>query len=98
MRPGPGVCRTRIRQRCLKSPTAVGDLGGQPPTCHPRPHPRYSRHNTTQHLYSSFVIRHSEGLMAIRIVTGGIAQETNTFQWEPTTLTDFSKGSSNIAR
>lgn len=34
----------------------------------------------------------------MRIVTGGIAQETNTFQWEPTTLTDFQKGSSNIER
>ena len=31
--------------------------------------------------------------MAIRIVTGGIAQETNTFQWEATTLEDFEKGS-----
>ncbi len=36
--------------------------------------------------------------MAIRIVTGGIAQETNTFQWEPTTLQDFQKGSSHIVR
>ncbi|HET9015472.1 MAG TPA: M81 family metallopeptidase [Thermomicrobiaceae bacterium] len=36
--------------------------------------------------------------MAIRIVTGGIAQETNTFQWEPTTLTDFQKGSSHVYR
>lgn len=36
--------------------------------------------------------------MAIRIATGGIAQETNTFQWEPTTLSDFSKGSSYIDR
>ncbi len=36
--------------------------------------------------------------MAIRIVTGGIAQETNTFQWEPTTLEDFQKGSSHIDR
>ena len=27
----------------------------------------------------------------IRIVTGGIAQETNTFQWEPTTLADFTR-------
>ena len=36
--------------------------------------------------------------MAIRIVTGGIAQETNTFQWEPTSLTDFEKGSSRIER
>lgn len=34
----------------------------------------------------------------MRIVTGGIAQETNTFQWEPTTLEDFQKGSSNIER
>ncbi len=36
--------------------------------------------------------------MAIRIVTGGIAQETNTFQPEPTTLADFSRGSSSIHR
>ncbi|RIK47056.1 MAG: hypothetical protein DCC58_01220 [Chloroflexi bacterium] len=36
--------------------------------------------------------------MAIRIVTGGIAQETNTFQWEPTTYEDFQKGSSFIDR
>ncbi len=36
--------------------------------------------------------------MAIRIVTGGIAQETNTFQWEPTSLEDFQKGSSHIDR
>ena len=36
--------------------------------------------------------------MAIRIVTGGIAQETNTFQWEPTALADFQKGSSRIER
>ena len=36
--------------------------------------------------------------MAVRIVTGGISQETNTFQWEPTTLTDFQKGSSRIDR
>ena len=36
--------------------------------------------------------------MAIRIVTGGIAQETNTFQWEATTLEDFEKGSSHIDR
>ena len=36
--------------------------------------------------------------MAIRIVTGGIAQETNTFQWEATTLPDFQKGSSGIVR
>ena len=36
--------------------------------------------------------------MAIRIVTGGIAQETNTFQWEPTSLADFQKGSSRILR
>jgi microcystin degradation protein MlrC len=34
----------------------------------------------------------------MRIVTGGIAQETNTFQWEPTTLADFQKGSSYIDR
>jgi microcystin degradation protein MlrC len=27
--------------------------------------------------------------VAIRIVTGGIAQETNTFQWQPTSLEDF---------
>ncbi len=37
-------------------------------------------------------------MMPIRIVTGGIAQETNTFQWEPTTLSDFQKGSSSIHR
>lgn len=36
--------------------------------------------------------------MALRIVTGGIAQETNTFQWEPTSLADFQQGSSEIAR
>src|SRR5690606_29280218 len=36
--------------------------------------------------------------MAIRIVTGGIAQETNTFQWQPTTLEDFQTGSSGIHR
>lgn len=36
--------------------------------------------------------------MAIRIVTGGISQETNTFQWEPTTLADFQKGSSRVDR
>ena len=36
--------------------------------------------------------------MRMRIVTGGIAQETNTFQWEPTSLSDFSKGSSGIVR
>ena len=36
--------------------------------------------------------------MAIRIVTGGIAQETNTFQWEPTSLADFQRGSSRIVR
>ncbi|HEY8602079.1 MAG TPA: M81 family metallopeptidase [Thermomicrobiales bacterium] len=36
--------------------------------------------------------------MPIRIATGGIAQETNTFQWEPTTLADFSAGSSGIER
>jgi len=27
----------------------------------------------------------------MRIVTGGIAQETNTFQWQPTTLDDFQR-------
>lgn len=27
----------------------------------------------------------------MRMVTGGIAQETNTFQWQPTTLDDFSR-------
>ena len=27
----------------------------------------------------------------MRIVTGGIAQETNTFQWQPTTLADFQR-------
>jgi len=27
----------------------------------------------------------------MRIVTGGIAQETNTFQWQPTTLDDFAR-------
>jgi microcystin degradation protein MlrC len=27
----------------------------------------------------------------MRIVTGGIAQETNTFQWQPTTLADFAR-------
>ncbi len=27
----------------------------------------------------------------MRIVTGGIAQETNTFQWQPTTLEDFQR-------
>lgn len=36
--------------------------------------------------------------MTIRIVTGGISQETNTFQWEQTTLADFQKGSSRIDR
>jgi microcystin degradation protein MlrC len=36
--------------------------------------------------------------MALRIATGGISQETNTFQWEPTTLDDFQKGSSAIHR
>ncbi|HEX2173273.1 MAG TPA: M81 family metallopeptidase [Dehalococcoidia bacterium] len=36
--------------------------------------------------------------MALRIVTGGIAQETNTFQWEPTSLADFEKGTSRVAR
>lgn len=34
----------------------------------------------------------------MKIVTGGIAQETNTFQWEPTSLSDFTKGSSGIVR
>lgn len=35
----------------------------------------------------------------MRIVTGGIAQETNTFQWEPTTLADFGRpGFGTIAR
>jgi microcystin degradation protein MlrC len=29
--------------------------------------------------------------VCVRIVTGGIAQETNTFQWQPTTLDDFSR-------
>src|SRR3712207_5505571 len=38
------------------------------------------------------------GAMALRIVTGGIAQETNTFQWEPTSLSDFEKGTSRVAR
>jgi microcystin degradation protein MlrC len=37
-------------------------------------------------------------MSTIRIVTGGIAQETNTFQWEPTSLADFQKGSSRIER
>ncbi len=36
--------------------------------------------------------------MAIRIATGGISQETNTFQWELTSLTDFEKGSSGVHR
>lgn len=27
----------------------------------------------------------------MRIVTGGVAQETNTFQWQPTTLADFAR-------
>jgi microcystin degradation protein MlrC len=36
--------------------------------------------------------------VTIRIATGGISQETNTFQWEPTTLEDFQKGSSAIHR
>jgi microcystin degradation protein MlrC len=36
--------------------------------------------------------------MAIRIVTGGLSQEMNTFQWEPTSLADFGKGSSHIDR
>ena len=30
----------------------------------------------------------------MRIVTGGIAQETNTFQWQPTTLADFQRRAS----
>lgn len=34
----------------------------------------------------------------MRIVTGGIAQETNTFQHEPTSLADFQRGSSAIYR
>lgn len=34
----------------------------------------------------------------MRIVTGGISQETNTFQWQPTTLEDFQRGSSAIHR
>ncbi|GIW04530.1 MAG: microcystinase C [Thermomicrobiales bacterium] len=35
----------------------------------------------------------------MRIVTGGIAQETNTFQWMPTTLADFERtGFGTIAR
>ena len=35
----------------------------------------------------------------MRIVTGGIAQETNTFQWQPTTLADFQRpGFGSIAR
>lgn len=34
----------------------------------------------------------------MRIATGGIAQETNTFQWQPTTLQDFQQGSSEIRR
>jgi microcystin degradation protein MlrC len=36
--------------------------------------------------------------MSLRIATGGISQETNTFQWEPTSLEDFQKGSSAIHR
>jgi microcystin degradation protein MlrC len=36
--------------------------------------------------------------LALRIATGGISQETNTFQWEPTTYEDFQKGSSAIHR
>jgi microcystin degradation protein MlrC len=36
--------------------------------------------------------------MPIRIATGGIAQETNTFQREPTSLADFQIGSSHIFR
>lgn len=36
---------------------------------------------------------------ALRIVTGGIAQETNTFQWQPTTLDDFQRpGFGSIVR
>lgn len=36
---------------------------------------------------------------ALRIVTGGIAQETNTFQWQPTTLDDFQRpGFGTLAR
>ena len=35
----------------------------------------------------------------MRIVTGGVAQETNTFQWQPTTLADFSRpGFGTLAR
>ena len=35
----------------------------------------------------------------MRIVTGGIAQETNTFQWQPTTLEDFARpGFGTLAR
>ncbi|MCC6314593.1 MAG: M81 family metallopeptidase [Thermomicrobiales bacterium] len=35
----------------------------------------------------------------MRIVTGGIAQETNTFQWQPTTLDDFAHpGFGTLAR
>ena len=35
----------------------------------------------------------------MRIVTGGIAQETNTFQWQPTTLADFERlGFGGVAR
>ena len=35
----------------------------------------------------------------MRIVTGGIAQETNTFQWQPTTLADFHRpGFGTVAR
>jgi microcystin degradation protein MlrC len=37
--------------------------------------------------------------MSLRIVTGGIAQETNTFQWQPTTLADFQRaGFGSIVR
>jgi microcystin degradation protein MlrC len=36
--------------------------------------------------------------MALRILTGGIAQETNTFQWQPTTLEDFDRGARGIRR
>ena len=40
-----------------------------------------------------------QGSIVMRIVTGGIAQETNTFQWQPTTLEDFQRpGFGSIAR
>src|SRR5215210_3261704 len=40
-----------------------------------------------------------EHSMTLRIVTGGIAQETNTFQWQPTTFEDFERsGFGEIAR